>query len=202
MELHCEGLPCPKPVLRCKEVLGGQRPERLTVFVDNEAARDNVRRFLASQGMTVAAVERQGAVWRIEAVCDPAGQADPAPAPAEAACSCAVPKHVVFVATDRIGHGDDELGARLMANFLATLPELGPALWRVILVNAGVRLTTADSPVLDALRRLEAEGVEILVCGTCLDFFGLLAAKAVGQTTTMLDVVTSLQVADKVISLG
>ena len=86
-----------------------------------------------------------------------------------------------------------------MLNFLATLPEMGPQLWRMILVNGAVRLAVEGSPCLEALQKLEAAGVTILVCGTCLTHFDLLDKKAVGQTTNMLDVVTSLQLAEKVI---
>lgn len=201
MELHCEGEPCPKPVLRCKEVLATHTPQTLTVYVDNDAAKDNVSRFLASQGMQVATPERVETGWRITAtVQDSTAQCQGATA--APTCACAAPKHVVFLTTDRIGQGSDELGAKLMFNFLSTLHEMGPSLWRIILVNGGVRLATTASPTLDILRRLEQSGVEILVCGTCLEFFGLLSSKEVGQTTNMLDVVTSLQVADKVISLG
>jgi selenium metabolism protein YedF len=197
MELHCEGEPCPQPVLRCKEILTTHQPASLTVFVDNDAARDNVSRFLSSQGMDVAPAQREGNLWRIQATRHGASEES-----MPAACPCNETRHVVFIATDHIGHGDDGLGHKLMGNFLATLPEMGSALWRLVLVNAGVKLTTADSFAIDALKRLEERGVEILVCGTCLEFFGLLSSKAVGQTTNMLDVVTTLQVADKVISLG
>jgi intracellular sulfur oxidation DsrE/DsrF family protein len=88
-----------------------------------------------------------------------------------------------------------------MGNFLKTLPELGKELWRVVMVNAAVKLSAASNPNLEALRALEARGVGILVCGTCLEFFGLLDKRAVGQTTNMLDVVTSLQLASKVINI-
>lgn len=88
-----------------------------------------------------------------------------------------------------------------MHNFLLTLPELGGALWRIILVNGAVRLATRDNPACESLQHLEAAGVSILVCGTCLEFFQLMDQKAVGQVTNMLDVVTSQQVADKVISI-
>ena len=99
-----------------------------------------------------------------------------------------------------IGQGDDILGAGLMKNFLATLKEMGPDLWRIIFLNAGVKLCCRGSEVIDTLKELEAGGVSILVCGTCLDYFKLLEQKEVGETTNMLDVVTSLQVADKVIT--
>jgi len=89
-----------------------------------------------------------------------------------------------------------------MANFLSTLPEMGSSLWTLVLVNAGVKLAVAGSPVLESLTRLTAAGVQVLVCGTCLQHFGLLEHKAVGETTNMLDIVTHLQVADKVITFS
>ena len=72
---------------------------------------------------------------------------------------------------------------------------------RIVMVNAAVRLAVDGSPHLETLRALEDAGVSILVCGTCLEFFGLLDKRAVGQTTNMLDVVTSLQLASKVIDI-
>ena len=107
----------------------------------------------------------------------------------------------MFLSTDALGRGDDALGTKLMKTFLSTLPELSGELWRLILVNGAVRMTTEQSPVIDELRKIEEMGATILVCGTCLEFFGLIESKAVGQTTNMLDVVTSLQLATKVIQI-
>ena len=108
-------------------------------------------------------------------------------------------KTLVLITTDTLGRGDDELGARLMENFLASLPELGPSLWRIVLLNGGVKLAATEGKCLDTLKQLESSGVSILVCGTCLNFFYLLEAKQVGETTNMMDVVTSLSLAGKVI---
>ena len=108
---------------------------------------------------------------------------------------------MVLLATDRLGRGDDELGRKLVFNFLGTLREMGPELWRLILINGGVKLSIEGSDVLPSLQMLQEDGVHILVCGTCLNHFGLLDKKKVGETTNMLDIVTAMQVADKVISL-
>jgi hypothetical protein len=81
------------------------------------------------------------------------------------------------------------------------LPELGNALWRIIFLNAGIKLTIEGAPTLTPLQQLEAQGVSILVCGTCLDYYRLLEKKRVGETTNMLDVVMSHQAAGKVINL-
>ncbi|WP_428569434.1 MAG: sulfurtransferase-like selenium metabolism protein YedF [Solidesulfovibrio sp. DCME] len=199
--LDCRGLACPGPVLQCKACVEAQAPKHLTVTVDNQAAKENVTRFLTTRGYTVSATEADGIVTlQATATGEPAA---PAPAPAAATASPAAtdPKTAVFITADTMGRGDPELGAKLMFNFIGTLPELGEGLWRIILVNGGVKLTVAGSAVLQKLKELEAAGVSILVCGTCLDFFGILDKKEVGQTTNMLDVVTSLDLADKVIQV-
>jgi selenium metabolism protein YedF len=108
---------------------------------------------------------------------------------------------MVLCATDRMGFGDDALGLKLMVNFLRTLKEMGPDLWRLVFVNNGVKLTIEGSEVLEDLRQYEKDGLKIMVCGTCLDHFDILAKKQVGETTNMLDIITAMQVADKVISI-
>ncbi len=198
--LDCRGLACPGPVIRCKECVEGQAPENLTVTVDNQAAKENVTRFLTMRGYTVTAAEL-GEIVTLRATASGKPAAAPAQAPATARRAAEEPKTAVFITADTMGRGDPELGAKLMFNFVGTLPELGEGLWRIILVNGGVKLTVAGSPVLPKLKELEAAGVTILVCGTCLDFFGILDKKEVGQTTNMLDVVTSLDLADKVIQI-
>ena len=107
----------------------------------------------------------------------------------------------VLVGTDCMGRGDDVLGQKLLGNFIGTLKELGKELWRLILLNGGVKLSIEGSDGLGTLQDLERDGVQILVCGTCLNHFGLLEKKRVGETTNMLDIVTALQLADKVISI-
>lgn len=200
MTLDCRGLACPGPVLRCKECVEGQAPRTLTVTVDNQAAKENVTRFLTMRGYAVTAAEADG-IHILTAVAAGEAVAAPAAAPAPAREVVDNPKTAVFITADTVGRGDQSLGAKLMVNFINTLPELGEGLWRIILVNGGVKLAVAESPVLPKLKELEAAGVSILVCGTCLDFFGILDKKEVGETTNMLDVVTSLDLADKVIQI-
>ena len=108
---------------------------------------------------------------------------------------------MVMCATDRIGFGDDDLGLALMVNFLRTLKEMGDELWRLVFVNNGVKLTIDGSEVLEDLRQYEKDGLKIMVCGTCLNHFNLLERKQVGETTNMLDIVTAMQLADKVINI-
>jgi selenium metabolism protein YedF len=199
--LDCKGEACPRPVMRTKELVEAEAPERVEVLVDNQAAGENVRRFLESRGYAAQVAGREDGLvvsGRRQAGAQPP---DPAP-PAEAtACGPGGRRTLVLVGADRLGRGDEALGAGLMKNFLATLPEMGEGLWRLIFVNSGVKLCCQGSESLEALQGLAASGAGILVCGTCLNHFGLLEHKQVGETTNMLDVVTSLDHADKVISV-
>ncbi|MDY7000399.1 MAG: sulfurtransferase-like selenium metabolism protein YedF [Thermodesulfobacteriota bacterium] len=202
--LDCKGLACPEPVLLCKDCIDNQAPERFSVVVDNDASKENVTRFVNVKGYEVHAEKKNG-FWTLS--CSSSGPAkapesreDPAPL-AGWDLQEQEEKVTVFIGSSYIGTGDDELGAKLMLSFIGTLPELGDQLWRVILVNSGVKLAIEGSPALEKLQALAESGVTILVCGTCLDHFGLLEKKAVGHTTNMLDVVTSLQLAGKVITV-
>ena len=201
-ELDCRGLDCPQPVINTK-ALADQGLAEIRVRVDNQAASDNVFNFLDSQGYQVERF-KEGREFVLQG--RKTGQAktqefDPAQ------YECRLPETAearicILIATDRIGRGDDELGLKLMASYLSTLKEMGSELWRLVLLNDGVKLAVNGAASLEPLRDLEQSGVSILVCGTCLTFFDLLEDKAVGETTNMLDVVTSLQVADKVITLS
>ena len=196
-QLDCRGLACPEPVVRSKKHISRNSPDALTVIVDNQAAMENVSRLLRNQGYQVEAA-KNGADWHVS------GTRNGAALPLEGAaedCDCAQEKVCVVIASPVFGSGDDELGSKLMKNFLATLPEFGKSLWLVILLNGGVKLAAKGSHVLDQLKALHEEGTGILVCGTCLEHFNLLQDKVIGETTNMMDVVTSMQFADKVIKI-
>lgn len=109
---------------------------------------------------------------------------------------------ILFVNSDRIGQGDDELGAKLMASYLYSLArnDVKPA--KIMFMNAGVRLTCEGSPALDDLRLLAADGVAIASCGTCLDWLGLTESLAVGAVGKMPDSVAAMMSADDVVSIG
>jgi len=102
----------------------------------------------------------------------------------------------VFIISDRIGRGDNELGFVLMKNFLYTLARNAEAPTAVMLMNGGVRLACEGSPSLDDLALLAEKGVPILACGTCLDYLGLKGSLAVGEVGTMSDSVASLMAED------
>jgi selenium metabolism protein YedF len=195
-ELDCRGLACPAPVLQTKELIEQEHPNSLTVLVDNEAARQNVSRFLSTQHFEVSVEEKEGQ-YRITGTHDETPPVeDPAVSP-----DASEKKIMVMVATDHMGVGDEELGRKLLFNFLKTLKEMGTELWRLVFVNNGVKLTIEGAETISILQGLAAGGVTILVCGTCLDHFKLLEKKQVGETTNMLDIVTAMQLADSVVNI-
>lgn len=197
-ELDCRGQACPAPVMQVRDILAQERPTAIAVIVDNEPARENVSRFLAHHGFQVT-VAQEGKIFRVTGT----GGDGTCPIMAESDFPAIerVRKILVMVGSDRLGHGDDTLGAGLLLNFLKTLKEMGPDLWRLVFVNGGVKLTAQGAATVPILQELASTGVSILVCGTCLGHFQLLDKKEVGETTNMLDIVTSLQVADSIINI-
>jgi selenium metabolism protein YedF len=195
-QLDCRGLACPNPVIKTKELIDQGGLQQLTVLVDNAAAQENVSRFLARAGFQVETAGQGDTLIVTGSRSDPCTCQIMAPE-AEAGLT----KTLVLMGCNTLGHGDDFLGSRLIANFIATLKEMGTELWCIVLLNAGVKLAVTGSEVLPGLQALEQAGVKLLVCGTCLNHFKLLEAKQVGETTNMLDIVTAMQVADKVIPL-
>lgn len=221
--LDCKGLACPEPVLRTRECIQKQKPTEFMVVVDNSTAVENITRFVNNNGYTVAKVQEKENLFelliqKVESTMDEQnsvpsfekahffkdGELNKNPmfvkngeTYADYVSYDKKRKTVILLATDKLGHGDDELGAKLMENFLATLTEMD--IWQIIMVNGGVHLATKEGKCLESLKKLAAQGVKINVCGTCLNHFGLLDAKKIGETTNMLDIVTTLDLADKVI---
>ena len=196
-EIDARGLACPAPVLQTKNAIEEENLNSIEVLVDNEASRQNVSRFLKSQGFEVSVQEREGD-FHVTGMRE--GGVEPEGLAAEKQ-DAEKKKIMVMVANNCMGHGNDELGSKLMVSFLKTIKEMGDELCRLVFVNNGVKLTIAGSEVLSVLKEYEKDGLYILVCGTCLTHFNLLDKKQVGETTNMLDIVTAMQLADKVINI-
>lgn len=203
-EIDCRKLDCPAPVLKTKKCLEAQALTDIRIIVDNDAAVENVSRFLTYNGFEVG-VDSDGTSSIVEGTrkASEAKKLEPAQ-PKETVADMepgTAQKIMIMVGGDTLGRGDDELGQKLMVNFIKTLEEMGDDLWRLVFVNHGVRLAIKKSAVLEELTAFETAGMSILVCGACLTHLGLMDEKAVGQTTNMLDIVTAMQYADKVINI-
>lgn len=190
-QIDARGLACPQPVIMTKKAI--EAGKDCVVIVDNEAARDNVCRMAKSQGCE-ANVEEEGGCFRIRVTRGADRKTQESAAPA------AGPTVVVFPC-DRMGKGDDDLGKVLMRAFLHTLGEIAPRPDVMIFFNAGVKLTTDGSEVLEDLRALEKTGIRLLVCGTCLDFFGLKERLQAGMISNMYDIAETMLSAGKVVRI-
>ena len=186
----------------CWSKMRSKMKNELSIMVDNEASRENVTRFLGTRNYSVTK-RSQGSEYLLFAHRE-GGASTPMQSDVSGSesISCIKPKTFIMVAGDRLGTGDDELGKKLMISFIKTIKEMEGDLWRLVFVNSGVKLTIDSSPVLAELQAYEQAGLTILVCGACLTHFGLIEAKKVGQTTNMLDIVTAMQLAGKVINIG
>jgi selenium metabolism protein YedF len=103
-----------------------------------------------------------------------------------------MPSKVFVIKSKGLGRGDDELGQVLMSSFLRLLGESREKPATIIFFNSGVRLVCEGSLCLAHLKTLEEQGVEILACSTCLDYFDLADKQRVGQPTTMVKTIESL----------
>ncbi|MBW1829428.1 MAG: sulfurtransferase-like selenium metabolism protein YedF, partial [Deltaproteobacteria bacterium] len=155
-EIDARGLACPAPVLQAKGAIDKESPDSITVLVNNEAAKQNVIRFLESQNYGVS-VEQVGADFHVSG--KRKGEAGASECPVTELPQADRKKIMVMVTNDRIGHSDDELGAKLMTAFLKTLKEMSDDLWRLVFLNNGVKLTAEDTEKLVSLRELEENGI-------------------------------------------
>ena len=217
--LDCRGLACPGPVIQVKKTLE-ETPHgaSFSIDLDSEVSRDNVRRFAESRGAGVSVQEGAGGSTRLVITVpldtETRGSAyanahRPASPFAKATEDKAADKRgdtekkppVVFIASETIGEGDDKLGRILMEGFINTLPEQDRIPDKILFMNAGVKFTLQSSAVSGTLKKLTDRGCEILVCGTCLEFFSLTDKLSVGTVSNMFDIQGALLEADSVIKI-
>jgi len=180
------GLPCPQPVLSTKKVVEQGEFDELTVLVDNEAARDNVQRFLQKSGFQGIAVEPIGKDYRIS-VQKSVNAIIPDVINESYSCSSGIAKCVFFL-NATIGQGNEELGSKLLSAFIYTLTERKENPEYLLFMNNGVKLCIESSSTLENLQLLEKSGVQLLVCGTCLNYLGVNDQLRVGKVSNMYDI--------------
>ena len=195
--IDAKGKACPMPVLMAKEAISAGESQ-FTVLVDNPTAVENLQRLAANQGFDASVEERDGA-YCLSFLKNGSQPAASAEKPACAAFSSA--GYAVFVGRDTIGDGDRELGANLMRMFFYTLAQSDDLPRSILFMNAGVKLPAGDEQVAQHLKTLLDRGVEVLVCGTCLNFYGIAGQLSAGTVSNMYDILTRMQEAGKVISL-
>jgi selenium metabolism protein YedF len=204
--LDVRGLKCPEPVIQTKRLFDQGNLNRFIVIVDNDVSRENVSRFARNLGAIVEVSPSGGPDWKIDIHIEEPGTKVGSEEPL-IPCPIIVdqtvdPKKVVYVGSNVMGRGNDDLGAKLMRGFVRTMIDVKPYPWRMLFINSGVKLTTIDQEAVEAISLLGERGVEILSCGTCLDTFALTDRLAVGRVTNMYEILETLNLATKVIAPG
>lgn len=195
--IDAKGKACPIPVVLAKKEMD-TGADALAITVDNAIAVQNLQRLADSQGFASEVSETDGiftvTMHRTDA---PAG-------PAPEVFTCTIPAtadYVVFAGRDVIGEGAEELGHSLIKMFFYTLTEKEDLPSAILFMNSGVRLVTENEQTVEHLKILEAKGVKLLVCGTCLNYYGLTEKLQCGTVGNMYDIVETMTAAGRVITL-
>ena len=197
IQVNAMGDACPIPVVKTRNALmqlsGAGNVETL---VDNATAVENLTRLADSLHAAVQTEQLDEDRYRVIIT---KGDA-PAEASKPVVCApCAKPKTVVVLSSDKMGSGDDDLGGALMKAFVYALSQQETLPDTILCYNGGAKLSCEGSVSLEDLKAMAAQGVEILTCGTCLNFYGLTEKLAVGAVTNMYVIVEKMNAADRVV---
>lgn len=206
-ELDCTGKSCPVPLIETKKMLESMEEGVLRTIVDNETAKENISKFAKSMHYTCSITENLGN-YVVEITkgepgktIQPATSSSNAGDDAEEQTTTEKGGLVVMISKDYMGEGSEELGRILIKGYVYALTEVKPLPKALLFVNGGVRLTCEGSESLENLRALEQQGVEIVSCGTCLDFFHLKSQLAVGDVGNMYTIVELMNRAENAYQL-
>lgn len=204
MFIDAVGKACPMPVILAKKEID-KGESNLTVVVDNEMAVENLKRLAAENKYAVCVNELDGN-YHVSMVLDSAvalsRKEDVSSAPAVQSCCTGTLGYAVFIGKDYVGAGDEVLGKNLMKMALYTLSQSEDVPETIIFMNSGVNLPTSDeAQITESIKALAVKGCQVLVCGTCLDFYGLKDNLKVGKISNMYEIMSKMQSAYKVITL-
>ncbi|MDO4328976.1 MAG: sulfurtransferase-like selenium metabolism protein YedF [Lachnospiraceae bacterium] len=204
MRLDERGKQCPLPVIEAKKALEQAEPGSVVeVVVDNEIAVQNLKKLADHKGLASASEKVSDREFLVKiTAAGKAAKKETTEAAAEG-ISCQADSRekgmVVVLASDQMGQGDEVLGKLLMKGFVYALTQQDKLPETVLLFNGGARLSCKDSDSLNDLKELEAQGTEILTCGTCLNHYGLSEQLAVGSVTNMYEIVGRMTQARKLV---
>lgn len=196
IKVNAIGDNCPVPVIKTKkamqEVTG---PEMIEVLVDNEIAVQNVTKMASNAGAEVASQKITEKEFKITILMNGAIGSEKE----EMSALEQRENTVIVIESDRMGSGNDELGKVLIKGFIFAVTQLEKLPKTMLFYNGGATLTAEGSDSLEDLVCLEQQGVEILTCGTCLNYYGLTEKLRVGSVTNMYTIVEKMTEADKIV---
>jgi selenium metabolism protein YedF len=178
-----KGLACPQPVINTKKALEAKDFDELTILIDNDVALANVKRLINKMGFNVTSEEKIDEIYNLIIKNDDTNTSDKVQVEVQKASG----KTILFL-TDKLGRGNDELGELLMNGFVYALTEADKTPHKLLFMNSSVNLCVEGAESLKNLKKLDEMGVEILVCGTCLNFFNVADKLAVGRVSNMYDI--------------
>lgn len=198
--VNAMGDACPIPVVKTKKAMQGvDGPEVIEVLVDNEIAVQNVTKMASSGGGKVSSKKVGEKEFKVTIMLG--GEKISVSEQGEE-LSCIPDRKgdmIVVVSSDQMGEGNDDLGKVLIKGFLFAVTQMEELPKAMLFYNGGATLTCKGSASLEDLRTLEAQGVEILTCGTCLDYYGLKEQLAVGGVTNMYSIVETMSGASRIV---
>lgn len=199
--IDAKGLTCPKPVILTKKEMDQSKlGEVILVEVDNEMAVANLRKLANSQEAEYASKKLGDKQYQVRITVTKEGNRESEmPQEMENCAIGGVKKTVVVISSDKMGEGKVELGNILMKGFVYALTQLETLPTTILLYNKGAYLSCEGSPVLEDLQTLCEAGVEILTCGTCLNYYGLGEKLKVGSVANMYMIVETQAKADLII---
>lgn len=189
---------CPQPLIMTKRALMASKPgQPLRILINNEISKNNVVRFLSDNNIPLQCTEHAG-LFTLSLF---SAQELSASATAESYCAVSPINtgRVIVFKSNRMGAGSDELGELLCKAFINTIGDVAPLPAALVFYNSGILLTTNDSAVADSLRALELRNVTLLVCGTCVEYFGKREQISLGTISNMYTIVETLMAAKSVI---
>ena len=198
--IDCRGQACPLPVVNAKKAAEAlSAGDVLTVQVDNEIAVQNLTRFAEHKGFSVTAEKKSENEYAV--TMNISGGAAAEAKEEEVACVMDSRRKgmLVVLSANTMGTGDAKLGTSLMKAFVFALTKQDQLPDTILCYNTGAYLTCEGADTLEDLKLLESEGVTILTCGTCLDFYGLKEKLGVGGVTNMYDIVERMEKAAQII---
>ena len=202
--VDARGLACPLPVVNAKKAVEEMKEGGvLTVLVDNEIAVQNLQKFAKQKGFESTGEKKADKEYEVVIQVAVTGDVTPVAEAAEEeiACTPDVRKNgmVVVLSANVMGTGDEKLGKALMKAFVFAVTKQDVLPETIVCYNTGAYLTCEGADTLEDLKSLEAEGVNILTCGTCLDFYGIKETLAVGSVTNMYEIVETMEKAKTVV---
>ena len=201
LKVNAMGDTCPIPVVKTKDAIRqlGADGGVVETLVDNEIAVQNLTKMANQKGYGVESEKLGENEYRVVMT---VGAGADLPAEGEETV-CVVPagqkNTVVVVGADHMGEGEGELGKNLLKAFLYALSQQETLPRTILFYNGGAFLTCQGSLSLEDLKSMAERGVEILTCGTCLNFYGLTEKLAVGDVTNMYDIVEKQMAADLIV---